>query len=197
MKKLGMLFVMLAVVCVCVPSYGYMLVYNMSGSYKTLETTAEILYSSSFKGYLVMDVNDANGAINQSTAIIYGKNAGGGKVYITVSDVVYACGQYGQYMNIELYMKDYQFDTVMIGKVKTMDVGGSLFTGVGTSLKGHLLFYEDGYLLDNTQYFTGSGTSSLSLNKSRTKEANVYGDTVDYIVNEYQSLLTGKGYVGI
>jgi hypothetical protein len=194
MKKLAMLLVMLAVLCV--PSYGYILVYNMSGSYKTLDTDANALYSSSFKGYLVMDVNDANGTIEQSTAIFYGKNFGGGKVFTTINDVVYACGQYGQYMNIELFIDDHGFDTVMIGKVKTMDVGGSLYTGVGTSLKGGLLFYEDGYLLDDSQYLTGSGTSSLSLNTSRTKAANLNGDTFSSIISEYQALLTNKGYVG-
>ena len=193
MKKLAVLFVMLAVVCV--PSYGYLLVYNMSGSYRTLNTDANSLYSSSFKGYMVMDVDDANGAINQSTAIFYGKNAGGGKVYITVSDVVYACGQYGQYMTLELFLEDYALDAIMIGKVKTMDVGGSLYTGVGTSLKGKLLFYENGYLLDDSLYLTGSGTSSLSLNTRRTKEANFYDDTLSYVVDEYQYLLEGKGYV--
>jgi hypothetical protein len=208
MKKLGMFFVMLAAVCVCVPSYGYLLVYNMSGSYKTLNTDANALYSSSFKGYLVMDVNDANGTINQSTAVFYGKNGDGGKVYTTINDVIYSAGQYGQYMNIELlvdvvaYPDDqHYFDTIMIGKVKTTDVGGGLFTAVGTSLKGHWLFYEGkyggGYLLDANQYLIGSGTSSLSLNSSRTKEANAYGDTVDYVVSEYQAQLTGKGYFGI
>jgi len=193
-----MLFVMFAVLCV--PSYGYILVYNMSGSYKAVNVPADpnlaTLHPKSFKGYLVMDVNDANGAIEQSTAVIYGRNAGGGKVYITVSDVVYVSGQYGQYMDIELFMNNYKFDTVMIGKVKTMDVGGSLFTGVGINLKGHLLFYEDGYLLDDTEYLTGSGTSSLSLNSRRTKEANTYGDAFADIVSEYQTLLDGKGYVG-
>jgi len=196
MKKLAVLFVMLAVLCV--PSYGYILVYNMSGSYKALDTAAERVHPSSFKGYLVMDVNDANGAIEQSTAIFYGRNAGGGKVYITVSDVVYDCGQYGQYMTIELLLDGYNLDAVMIGKVKTMDVGGSLFTGVGTNLKGNLLFiYENdyGYLLDATQYLSGSGTSSLSLNTSRTREANTYGDAFEDIVSEYQTLLVNKGYV--
>jgi hypothetical protein len=194
MKTLAILFVTLAVLCV--PSYGYILVYNMSGSYKTLDTAVESLYSSSFKGYLVMNVNDVNGAIEQSTAIMYGKNAGGGKVYTTISDVVYVSGQYGQFMDIELYVEN-GFDTVMIGKVKTMDIGGNLFTGVGTSLKGNMLFYEDSYLFDDSQYLTGSGTSSLSLNSSRTKAANTNGDAFDDIVSEYQTLLDNKGYVGI
>ncbi len=65
----------------CAPSYGYVLVYNVTGNMKAAEWTTKKIISVSVKGYLAIDITDTNEADN-GQLVLYGKDASGHPMYL-------------------------------------------------------------------------------------------------------------------
>ncbi len=78
MKRLLGLVVLFVVLCVSVPSYGYYLIYNLSGSAKGINNGVPA--SIPWKGYFVVEVISDN--IVDANLIMYGKDSTKAKVYL-------------------------------------------------------------------------------------------------------------------
>ncbi|MGB7582285.1 MAG: hypothetical protein WBL85_07570, partial [Sedimentisphaerales bacterium] len=82
MRKLLTMFVLLGVLGVCAPSYGFIVVYKVAISYKTLATDYDTIAKGAIKGVLVMNIDDSSepAVIDEAQFVLYG-NVEGGKHY--------------------------------------------------------------------------------------------------------------------
>ena len=81
MKNLKVWMVVTVMLAVCAPSFGYVLVYNTISRAKAIDSVAETITRVAVRGYLVLDINDANGDVNDAYWLLYGKDNYGDKVY--------------------------------------------------------------------------------------------------------------------
>ena len=74
MRTLKAWMVVLVMLAVCAPSFGYVLVYNTLSRVKAVDSVAETITRVAVRGYLVMDINDANGDVNDAYWLLYGRD---------------------------------------------------------------------------------------------------------------------------
>jgi len=205
MRKLLGLTVVLAVLGVCAPSYGYILVYKVTGGMKAVEWNSERIVSVSVKGYAAVDINDSNGAVNDKQMVLYGKDASGNlKYYEDSLDEDYA-GVYWDPTSdvagvVEVDVWDYNspfdYEFVMTGNVKLTDVGASSKKLAASSLSGSLVTWW-AQLLDDSQEFFGLGAATMTLDTKQTKVANQGSLSVDAVISTFIAGLEAKGYHSI
>ena len=133
MRKLLGLAVVLAALGFCAPSYGYILVYKVTGGMKAVEWNIQKkIISVSVKGYAAIDINDSNGAVNDKQTVLYGKDASGNLKYFEDSLDEDQAGIYWDATSsvagvVEVDVWDYNspfyYELVMTGNVKLTDVG--------------------------------------------------------------------------
>jgi hypothetical protein len=195
MKRLVVLLTMLAVFGLCAPSYGYILVYNVTSTMKAVDTAIEELLTMPVKGYLVLDYNETDDEVTDSSLVLYGK-VGSEKLFVTVTDVVDNYTESGDYRIAELSITSNPGNhdtTKVVGKEKEKDIGLSEDEFIATSLKGYVVF-NDGALVDPNDVLQVGGTVTFSLQPKKTKTANIVADTVDDVINDLTSALILKGY---
>ncbi|MGD0553161.1 MAG: hypothetical protein ABSB25_11010 [Sedimentisphaerales bacterium] len=200
MRKLLGLTVVLAVLGVCAPSYGYILVYKVTGAMKAVDWNSEKIVSVSVKGCLAMDINDSE-EVNDAQMVLDGKNANGALVYYKdlLSDPNGNGGARwdttGGVVGLAVwdYNSPFDYEFLMTGNVKATDVGlgASIKKSAASSLKGTLDSYW-AQLLDDNQDLFGSGTATMTLDTKQTKAANAGAKTVDDIITTFIAGL--KGY---
>jgi hypothetical protein len=188
------LVVVFVVLSVSVPSYGYFLIYNVSGSAKGANDGSKA--SISWKAYLLMDINDGNGILQDANMVMYGKDSTKTKVYIqfNVNGTApllrtYLPDQGSDFMafNFYDYNDPFDFEGLIIGKVKSKKIGLDVNKNVASSMKGMLMIW-DGQLFDADDYITATGNVSATLNNSFTKAVN---DT-DPVWTKDEIVATGK-----
>lgn len=212
MKRLVGLVVLVVVLSVCVPSYGYFLLYNVSASVKGVNNSTPA--SIAWKGYLVLDINDSSDDLDDANLIIYGKNSSKAKVYVVLNESdsngfidtdLWSQGNFAVF-NFWSYgnpSSPFDFEGLVLGKGAYKDIGLGVSTKkwVASSMKGTTMVWE-GMLLDADDDIAGTGTVSASLYTVATKAINTYGLTQDQILVDgyltYPSLINGlkaKGFV--
>ena len=67
------LVVLFVILSVCVPSYGFFLIYNVTGPVKGVNDEAKATIP--LKGYLVFQLDDIAGTLVDANLIIYGKDS--------------------------------------------------------------------------------------------------------------------------
>lgn len=206
MKKLLGLGVLFVVLCVSVPSYGYILVYNVTGGIKSSEWNSEKLISVSVKGYLALDIDSDSNVINDSNLVLYGKDTGGNLVYYKESrnlissafgmDWSTTAGIVG--LDVWDDCPPFNYHFMVTGKVKAADVGlgANSKRPAASSLKGSLVSWW-AQMLDGDQMLFGSGAASMTLDIKQTKAANAGSIPVHTIISTYIIGLQGKGYTSI
>jgi hypothetical protein len=218
MKKLVALFIIMALLGICSPSYGYILVYKVTGSLKAVEWNSNALSSVSVKGYLALDINDTNDADVDANMVLYGKNAAGAlKYYLdglsdtNNADNGIAWNNSGMYVGLDAWNlsnphrpEQFQYEFVVTGKVKSADVG--LGTGtlrpVVSSLKGSMISWW-GQIFDAGRELYGTGAASMALDTKQTKAANAANVvtpgsvTVTSIITAFITSLQSKGYTAL
>jgi hypothetical protein len=188
-KKMKKLVMVLVVLALCVPTYGYILVYKvtMSGTVAGWKTTPDgwLLSKASGRGYLVLDVDDDDpNVLNDVQFIDY---------YTEDHDKLYDMWDAGEEFThsilpgrppkgknivcVDLNLVDSGFELGgrVLGTVKSTDIGTldedekKEKVDVATSLKGVGAWesYEDDTLNES-----GYGTLSLTLDSKWTKTAN-------------------------
>jgi hypothetical protein len=201
MRKLLGLSVVLAVFGVCAPSYGYILVYNVTGGMKAVEWNVQKIISVSVKGYAAIDINDSNGAVNDKQMVLYGKDASGNlKYYEDSLDEDYAGVDLYPIANVvEVDVWDYNspfyYEFIMTGNIKATDVGlgASSKKLVASSLSGSLITWW-AQLLDSSQELFGSGAATMTLDTKQTKAANAGSLSVDAVISTFIAGLEAKNY---
>jgi hypothetical protein len=186
MKKLVMLLVVLAL---CVPSYGYILVYKMTVSGTTAEweatddTEGWLLHKASARGYLVLDVDDDDPNVLYDVQFIDYWSEGNDKGYgmwDTGEEFTHSIlsglppkGKNIVRMELSFTVDGFEVGGRVLGTVKSTDIGTldddekKEKKDVATSLKG-VCAWED----ESEYPESGYGTVSLTLDSKWTKTAN-------------------------
>jgi hypothetical protein len=207
MKRLLGLAVIFLVLSVCVPSYGYFLIYNVSGSVKGVNN--ELAASIPWKAYLVVNL-DSNDEFVDANLVMYGKDSTKKSVYVQLN---YSDGAHS--LDIDISNKGSGFiaidlrtdvntplnyEALIIGKTKLTDVGLADKKLVPSSLTGTMIVRNDMFFAA-TDNLTGTGTVSATLYAKATKAVNTYGLTQDEIIvsgfSGYPGMLqtlTDKGF---
>ncbi len=205
MKKLMALSLVLAVFVLCAPSFGYILIYKVSGKIKGVDWNYENppAASVSIKGYLAfnIDIIDYVETITEAQIVIYGKDRGSYPVYyidnLTDPNKTALWNDAGIITALDILDSDgdFNYEFTMTGKVKDIDVGFGWddTRPAAKSLKGVLTSWW-GRILDPSQNLFGSGTASMSLDSKKTKNANYYAYDVNYVITSFIGTLEAKGY---
>jgi hypothetical protein len=177
MKRLLGLVILFVVLSVCVPSYGYFLIYNVSGSVKGVNNTTP--GSISWKAYLVLNLDNVSGDITDANLVIYGKDSSKAKVYVQFNNAGTAplissdLWQQGDIMvlNVWDYTDPFDFEGLILGKVSAKNIGLVNTVLIPGSMKGTMMIW-DGRLFDVSDQIAGTGNVSATLNSSYTKGVN-------------------------
>ena len=85
-KKLSAVLVVLVMLGICTSSYGYFLIYNLSGTIKGTNGTVDIKrVTIPFRGYLVMRLDNDTNSLIDANMIIYGRDPNRHKVYLQLN----------------------------------------------------------------------------------------------------------------
>jgi hypothetical protein len=208
MKRFSALLAVLIMLGICTSSYGYFLVYNMSGTIRGTMSTEDPNIKNvtiSFKGYLAMDFNDAN-SFNDANLFIYGRDSNDHKVYVQLN-----ASDSNAFLDSAIWYRDiknfYELDgqppfdcrIVIKGDVKSTEIGLAGKKEIASSLKG-IITAEDGMFLEVNQHLAGVGNSiSATLDTALTKTINNPSDpcTHDEVVNGLKDKLANKGYLPV
>jgi hypothetical protein len=193
MKRLAVLFVMLAVLGVCSQSYGYVLVYNVSGMVKAVDTQANTMNRTMVRGTLVVDIDEAQGMATEGTLVLYNRVTRGGQGVYTVSEAV----------GITIYGNSVAavMDTGWMGGNIIMTGGRKWNRNIGLSERKNIANVMDGsihlngnMLFDADEALVGAGIMTATLNLQQTRVANKNGDRVSAVVDDIISWLQGRGF---
>jgi hypothetical protein len=190
MKRLMGLVVLFVVLSMCVPSYGYFLIYNLSGSAKGVNDGVKA--SIPWKGYFVVKIIGDN--VVDANLIMFGKDSAKAKVYVefdkdatgvtklTVTpDILGSLPDIFLTLDIVCNTADFDFEGLTIGKAAIVDIGTGT-QGVTKSAKG-VFIVREGRLLNSADDITGTGTISSSLWLPATKYVNQNSWTQEQIIN--------------
>ncbi len=165
MRRLLALFITLTMLSACVPSFGYILVYNISCPVKGVDDGTAT--SVPLKGYLVLNLDDVDGDLVDANLIIYGKNPDKEKIY---AELDYTSNGFlditteseGDFYIAKLSSVIFLFEELILGKMKSRNVGLDEPVDVAGTLKG-VFSQEDGILLDQDQNITGTAYDPIVL----------------------------------
>jgi len=191
MKALKVLLVVLAMLAVTAPSFGYILVYNAFGRIKAVDSETDTLVGVAMRGYLIMDINDADGEVNDIYWLTYGKDSEGTKVYtLSVPDLQLSVN--GKYQTIYMNIDEGWFVTVL-GKQAAKNIGLAERELVAYTMSGYFIIY-DSVVFDMTQLLRGAGTMVVTLNSTKTQAANAAPDAIDDVLDDVITVLVAAGY---
>ncbi len=182
------MFVLLGVLGVCAPSYGYILVYKVNISYETLAIDDDVIAKGAIKGFLVMNVNDSNesAVIDAADFVLYGK-VEGEKHYesLDITDYIELTGSEDIAAITIGAAGGIDYRVNLFGKLKETNVGLSDKKWIPSALSGGILmngtFF---YIADLIGFSAVSATldSKTTQTTNRTPGANV-SDVVDNIIS--------------
>jgi hypothetical protein len=207
MKMVSVLLVALVILGICTSSYGYFLVYNLSGTVRGTDGTVDIRnVTISFRSYLVMTFDDDTNSLDDANLIIYGRDPNNQKVYVQLNT-----SDSNAFLDSSIWYRDvknfyelngespFDFRIVVQGNVKSTNIGLTGKKDVASSLKG-VLTGEDGMFFEVGEEIAGIGSNfSASLYTSLTKAFNNPSDpcTLDEVIDELKGKLADKGYTAL
>jgi hypothetical protein len=193
MRTLKVWMVVLVMLAVCAPSFGYVLVYNTLSRVKAVDSTAEAIVGVAVRGYMILDINDANGDVNDAYWMVYGRDGEGTKVY-TVDGLDPTLTINGRYQSFYIETGTGWFVTV-VGKRTNKDIG--LAAGrqlIAYTMSGGFIIPDGGIVLNADQFLTGSGSMGVTLNSTKTKAANGASDSLDDTLDDLITAVEAGGY---
>jgi hypothetical protein len=191
MKTLRVWLVILAMLAISAPSFGYILVYKAYGRAKSIDSEAETLVGAIVRGYLIIDINDADGDVNDTYWITYGKDSEGTKVS-TLSVPTLELSVNGKYETVYMDIDEGWFVTVL-GKRSSKNIGTAERQIVAYTMSGNFVIY-DGMVYDDLQVLRGSGSMVVTLNSTKTRAVNTDPNTVDEALDIILTELENDGY---
>jgi hypothetical protein len=190
MRTLKVLIVVLAMLAISAPSFGYILVYNAYARLKAVDSDSNALVGKALKGYLIIDETN-DGEVNDVAWIAYGKDSEGSKTY-TFSVPYIELQVDGKYQTVYMDIDEGWFVTA-IGRMSSKNIGFADRMLVAYTMSGNFIIY-DGIVFDIVQ-MRGSGNMVITLNSTRTKAANTDGDTIDDVIDDITADLLSLGYL--
>ena len=179
MKRLSAVLVVLVMLGMCAPSYGYFLIYNLSGKIKGTDGTVDIKkVTIPFKGFLVMNFDNDTNSLVDANMIIYGKNTGRHKVYVQLN-----AHDSNEFLDASVLPQDvrnfyalngnspFGFESLIMGNVHRRTIGHALRKDIAPDLSG-VITGEEGIMLGLDQDIAGVGNISATLYGVATKGVN-------------------------
>jgi hypothetical protein len=201
MRRLSAVLVILVMLGICTPSYGYFLVYDLRGSLKGTEGSVDReKETTDFRGYLVMNIDDISNALIDANMIIYDKDPNHHKVYVLLNTT-----DSNGFLDASILYRDdrnfyelngntpFDFRIFIMGNVHNTDIGLPNNKRIAESLSGAIT-NEAGMLLAVGQELAGTGHISASLytvsTKSTNNPNNIYAPwTQDKIISTLKEIL--------
>jgi len=206
MKRVLTLLVVLAVLGMCAPSYGYILVYKLNSTVKVVDDTSETAMSIPVKGYLAVDLSDEDESLNDATMVFYGKDGSDNKIYFMQElntdgfDMDWSLIGISDYIGVDVWNSNespFDYEIILTGVQNNKNVGfgnGTLDRRTAPNiLKGTMVSWW-GAIFDIDQELFGSGDAAMVFDFSLTKAANQSEATVDDVIDEIVGGLEDKGY---
>ncbi len=193
MRTLKTWLVVMVLLAVCTPSFGYVLVYNTLSRVKAVDSVAETISRVAVRGYLILDINDTSSDVNDAYFMIYGKDSEAIKVY-TLEGLDPVLTIDGLYQSIYTETGEGWYVTV-VGRRTYKDIG--IAAGkqlVSYSMTGNFIIPDGGVVIKTDEFLTGSGAISVSLNSTKTKTANLASDSVYDAIDDLVAAIEAAGY---
>jgi hypothetical protein len=205
MKRVLTLLVVLAVLGMCAPSYGYFLIYKLTSTMRVIDYTTDSSGNLPVKGYLVVDISDEDGDLLDANMVFYGKDDNGDKTYFVQEydtdgfDMDWDVA--GDYLGVDIWNDNeepFDYELTLTGVLKNKNVGfgnGSADRrSAPNNLKGTMVSWWD-TIFDIDQELFGSGEATMTFVIGLTKAANkAEGTTMDDILTGIVDDLQDKGY---
>lgn len=197
MKRLLEITVLFVIFCVSVPSYGYFLIYNLSGSLKGENNDSKA--SIPWKGYLVFDINDSNSSLLDVNLIMCGKDSSGNKVYAELGKrssgnytLTVTRGIHGNFWNVNMRAdtNDFDFDIYLIGTISSTNIGLANQKEVSGKMAGPMMDWKY-QLFDPNDEVGAAGSVTASLFTAATKYVNANNWTLEQVINTGDSRQQG------
>jgi hypothetical protein len=181
MRRLMAGLVVLVILGICSPSFGYLLLYKVSMTARGADVDTDAKANVPLKGYLLLNLDD-NNEIADANLILYGRDTDKAKKYVllNISDsaslleggVWYS----GGLMFVDLSGYDpFDFEIFLSGKTKLRNVGlgKDAKKSIAGRIKGVTMVW-DGFLLgpSDDQDVTGSAKARALLWKAAIKAIN-------------------------
>jgi hypothetical protein len=200
MKKLLTMFVMLLVWGVCAPSYGYILIYNVNGSFHGFDATENKAKSVAINGFLFLDMNDTNQMLAEAQLLLLGKDNDHNKVFFVETfsgDAGIDWDVRGDFITLDLFDRqapfNYEFKLTSKISSKNVGFGNNAKKEIARGLSGDIVSWE-GIIFDLDQSLFGSGDVSMSFYAEGTKNFNKRGTAIDDIVEEFRNYYIDNHY---
>ncbi len=184
MKLLSAVLVILVMLGICTSSYGYFLIYNMSGVIKGTDGTIDAKkIDIHFRGYLVLNFNDDMNSLVDSNMILYGKNQQHHKVYVILnsSDVNHFLETSASFQHERNFYslnghQPFDFNSLVMGNTHRKDIGrdanGHNISKVITPDMSGTFTQEQGIFFDLDENIAAIGDVSVTLYGVATKGVN-------------------------
>ncbi len=179
MKRLSALLVALVMFGICTSSYGYFLIYNLTGTIKGTDGTVDITkVTTTFRGYLVMNIDDDTNSLNDANMIIYGKDPNKHKVYVLLN-----ANDSNEFLDSSIWYRNkrnfyelnsgspFDFRVLMMGQIYKTSIGIGHRKDIAPALGG-VITSQEGMFLGLGQELAGAGNISASLYAVATKSVN-------------------------
>jgi hypothetical protein len=179
MKRLSAVLVILLMLGLCTPSFGYFLIYTLHGAIKGTEGAVDIeKETTDFKGYLVMNINADTNQLIDANMIFYGKDPNHHKVYVLLNQ-----SDSNGFLDASILYRDdrnfyelnghtpFDFKIFVRGDVHNSSIGLPSKKRTASSLYGAIT-NESGMLFAVGQELTGTGNISVSCYSIATKGVN-------------------------
>ena len=207
MKRLLTLLVVLAVLGMCAPSYGYILVYKFNSTLKVLDYASESSVNLPVKGYLAVDIDDEDGDLDYATMVLYGKDGDGDKTYFVQYydedgfDMDWE--ETGDYIGVDIWNGNdapFDYEIILNGVLKNKNVGfgnGSVDRRTAPNTLNGTMVSWWAVIFDLDQVLMGSGAAAMVFDFGLTKAANQSEADVYEVITEIiegDGGLEDKGY---
>jgi hypothetical protein len=181
MRRLMAGLVVLVILGICSPSFGYLLLYKVSTTVRGADDDTGEKATVPLKGYLLLNLDDNNN-IDDANLILYGKDTDKEKKYVLLNDSDTASYLWqdnwyiGDFMFVDFGGQNgFNFEIFLSGKTKLKNVGlgNDEKKSIASSIKGVTIAW-DGFLLGSSddQDVSGSAKARALLWKAAIKAIN-------------------------
>ena len=191
--------VVLAMLAVSAPSFGYVLVYNVISRIRAVENYAGSMVGLAVRGYLIMDFNDTTGDFNEAEWLTFGSDSEGTKVYTGPDDPGAEVAIYGNNQTVSMLTGD-GWSIMVVGKITNKAIGLTGKKPIAYTMSGNFVLdgctIFDGDMFDG-DVITGSGSITITLNTVKTKAANGASETIDDAFLDITNVFDAADYSGV
>jgi hypothetical protein len=194
MKRLAVLCVLAAMLGVCSQSYGYVLVYDVYGQVKAIDTQTNTMTRTMVWGKLVVDMDEEQGLATAANLVLYNRNRSGQGVY-TIYDSM-GITIYGNSVAAVIDTSSTGGQIIMtggIGRMFGINIGLGNRKNVASTLDGSIHF-NGGILFETDQSLIGAGSMTATLNLQQTRDANRNSSSVVDMVDGIITRLQNRGF---